>query len=123
MNGWDRPYPKRSMKTFAGEFLNVDLVLKSRADPAAVVRAWDTRVLGQVNKSGGRYWLRVNLTVQPKSPGEAIRRFARLIDALPMPARTIWSQASKEIDIGIQAGFERGSGEWVLEPKRRSHTG
>src|SRR5262245_30057033 len=29
----------------------------------------------------------------------------------------VWAQASKEIDIGIQAGFERRSGEWVLDPK------
>jgi len=29
----------------------------------------------------------------------------------------VWTAASKEIDIGIQAGFERRSGEFVLDPK------
>ena len=29
----------------------------------------------------------------------------------------IWARAAKEFDIGIQAGFERRSGEWLLEPE------
>ena len=97
------------MQRVPGEFLNVDLDLKSRADPAALVKAWARRVLTtRLEKSGGRHWLRFNLTVQPKSPSEAIKRYAKLINELPSPARRIWKHASKELDIGIQAGFERG---------------
>jgi hypothetical protein len=104
------------MQTFPGEFLNVDLDLKSRADPAALVKAWRRRVLTtQHEKSGGRHWVRFNLMVQPKGPADAIKRYARLIKALPSPARRIWTGASKELDIGIQAGFERGASEWVLD--------
>jgi hypothetical protein len=29
----------------------------------------------------------------------------------------MWARAAKEFDIGVQAGFERRSGEWVLEPE------
>ena len=110
-------YPE-SMKRFPGEFLNVDLDLRSRADPAALVQALGSRVLtAHHGRSGGRHWLRFNLSAQPKTPTEAIRRFAKLINALPSSARRIWTAASKEMDIGIQAGFERGSGEWVLDAR------
>jgi hypothetical protein len=104
------------MKTFSAEFLNVDLDLKSRTNPAALVRAWSGHVLTQdVGKSGGRHWLRFNLTFQPKSPSQAILRFAKLTNTLPSTARNVWSRASKEMDIGLQAGSGRGSCEWVLD--------
>ena len=104
------------MKTFPGEFLNVDLDLKSRADPAALIQALGNRVLTvHYGRSASRHWLRFNVSIQPRTPTEAIRSFAKLINALPSPARRIWSAASKEVDIGIQAGSEKGSGEWVLD--------
>jgi hypothetical protein len=105
------------MKTFPAEFLNVDFDIKSRTDPATLVEAWGARVMGDIDRLGRRYWLRLSLFPQPKNPSDAIRRFAKLVRGLSPQARTVWAQASKEIDIGIQAGFERGSGEWVLEPK------
>ena len=52
-----------------------------------------------------------------QTPTEAIRRFAKLINARPSSARRTWTAASKEMDIGIQAGFERSSGEWVLDAR------
>jgi len=42
---------------------------------------------------------------------------AKLVRGLPTRGQTIWTQASKEFDIGIQAGFDHHSGEWVLEPE------
>ena len=105
------------MKTFPAEFLNVDLDIKSKVDPGILVEAWDNQVIPHLDKWGRRHWLRIMLTSQPRNPTEAIRRFAKLVRGLPTRGRTIWTQASKEFDIGIQAGFERRSGEWVLEPE------
>jgi hypothetical protein len=102
------------MRTFPAEFLNVDFDITSKTDPAILVEAWGARVMGRL---GRRYWLRLSLFPQPKNPSDAIRRFAKLVRGLSPQARTVWAQASKEIDIGIQAGFERRSGEWVLDPK------
>jgi hypothetical protein len=108
------PFP---MKTFPAEFLNVDFDIKSKTDPAILVEAWGTRVMADSHRLGRRYWLRLFLFPQPKSPNDAIRRFAKLVRGLSPQARTVWTAASKEIDIGIQAGFDRRSGEWVLDPK------
>ncbi len=106
------------MKTFPAEFLNVDFDIKSNSDPAILMKAWGARaVMGDIDKLGRRYWLRLSLFPQPKNPSDAIRRFAKLVRSLSPQARRVWAQASKEIDIGIQAGFERGSGEWVLDPR------
>jgi hypothetical protein len=107
------------MKTFPAEFLNIDLDIKSHFDPAAIVEAWKNRVVPMhADKHGRQYWLRLSLALQPKSPTDAITRFAKLVRDLPARERSLWAKASsKEFDIGIQAGFERGSGEWVLEPE------
>lgn len=107
------------MKTFPAEFLNIDLDIKSNSDPAVIAKAWENRVVPMhTDKLGRQHWLRLSLGLQPKSPTDAIRRFAKLVRELPPPGRSAWAKASsKEFDIGIQAGFERGSGEWVLEPE------
>jgi hypothetical protein len=107
---------KNALKTFPAEFLNVDLDIKSRVDPRILVEAWGNQVIPHLDKLGRRHWLRMMLASGPESPSDAIRRFAKLVHKLPTRGRTIWTQASKEFDIGIQAGFERRSGEWVLEP-------
>jgi hypothetical protein len=103
--------------TFPAEFINVDLDIKSRSDLSGLVEAWrDRLILNYLDNSRNKHWLRVFLTSEPKSPTEAIRQFARLIRGLPRQARTTWTRAaSKEFDIGIQAGYETRSGEWVLE--------
>jgi hypothetical protein len=106
----------RKVKTFPSEFLNVDLDIRSKVDPGILAEAWDNEVVVHVDKWGRRHWLRMWLTHQPRSPREAILRFAKLVRGLPTRGRIIWTQASKELDIGIQAGFEHRSGEWVLEP-------
>ena len=105
-------------KTFPAEFLNVDLDVKSKADPGSLVEAWHNRVIRMhADRLGRRHWLRLTLARHPKSPTEAIRSFAKLVQRLPRPAAMIWARAAKEFDIGIQAGFERRSGEWLLEPE------
>jgi hypothetical protein len=106
------------MKTFPAEFLNVDLEIKSPVDPGPLVQAWDNQVFQlYADRLGRRHWLRLTLAAQPKSAGEAIRGFAKLVGRLPRPGATIWARAAKEFDIGVQAGFERRAGEWVLQPQ------
>jgi hypothetical protein len=104
------------VKTFPGAFLNVDLDIKSRVDPHVMIDAWNGRMLPQRIPLPGRHWVRLMLATQPKSPADAIRRYAKLVRALPPRARAVWTQASKELDIGVQAGFEHRSAEWVLDP-------
>jgi hypothetical protein len=106
------------MRTFSAEFLNVDLEIKSTVDPGPLVQAWDDQVFQlYADRLGRRHWLRLTLAAQPKSPSDAIRRFAKLVDRLPRQGATIWARAAKEFDIGVQAGFERRAGEWVLQPQ------
>jgi len=108
-----------SMKQFPAEFINVDLDIKSNADPAVFVEAWKHHVIPtHAGKLGRRHWLRLTLSAQPKTPAEAIRRFTKLVRGLSKRDRDLWEKAgSKEFDIGIQAGFEPRSGEWVLDSK------
>lgn len=107
------------MKTTPAEFLNVDLDLKSAAALDALVTAWGSRVIPiHAARTRGRHWMRFMLAGQPKTPAQAILRFCRLVEDLPGPARAVWKNAaSREFDIGIQAGIERRAAEWVLEPK------
>src|SRR5262245_12572196 len=100
------------MKTFPAKFLNVDLDIKSKLDHAVLVKAWrKTCVLQSLpmdtDKAGHRHWLRGMLPVGPRNPTDAIRRYAKLVRGLPEEARIVWDRASKELDIGVQAGFDR----------------
>jgi hypothetical protein len=104
-----------TVKMFPGEFLNVDLDIKARTDPSALISAWERPLGLPVRPIPGRRWLRYG-TLSPKSPADGIRRYARLVRALPPKARAVWAAASKELDIGVQAGFDRRAAEWVLEP-------
>jgi hypothetical protein len=106
------------VKRIPAEFLNVDLDLKSSVDLSPLAKAWSKRVIPiHTGKWGRRYWLRLAVMGQPKTPAEAIAGFSRLVAQLRGPARVVWTRAAKELDIGVQAGFERRSAEWVLDPK------
>jgi hypothetical protein len=107
------------VKIIPAEFLNVDLDLKSIRDPKPLLEAWGHRVMTiHQERIGRRHWLRLMLMTQPKSPDEAIRRFCRLVESLPEAGRAVWdTAASKEFDVGIQAGFNSRASEWVLQPK------
>jgi len=97
--------------------LNVDLDLKSVAEPEPLIKALGRTVLCQrVGKVGRAHWIRLMLSRQPSSPTDAILGFAKLVTKLPDDPRAIWEKAqSKEFDIGIESGFEPFSAEWVLE--------
>ena len=103
-----------TVKMFPSEFINVDLDIKSRSNLDFLVNAWKGGAIRMhTPKLGRQHWLRLELLPQPKSPAEAIRRIGKLVGGLSTRGRTVWRRAqSKEFDIGIQAGFERRSGEW-----------
>jgi hypothetical protein len=98
-------------------FLNVDIDLKSIEDPTSFVQALGSKVLPQsLGKVGRAHWVRLELARQPRSPADAILGFAQLVAKLPPRDRAAWANAaSRELDIGIRAGFEPASAEWVLE--------
>jgi hypothetical protein len=99
------------------EFLNVDIDLKSRMDPDPLIQALGSKILSQrIGKIGRAHWVRLTLARQPTTPGDAILRFAKLVTNLSGKGRSIWANAlSRELDIGIQGGFEPPNAEWVLE--------
>lgn len=112
---------RRSLEDIQSEFLNVDLEVKSRTDTAPLVRAFGKSVMClYVDRIRRRHLLRLMLSPsarQPKSPTNAILGFVRLVEALPPIARRIWSQATKEFDIGFQGGVHPSSAEWVVSDK------
>ena len=106
------------MKKIAAQFLNVDLDLKSSADPSTLVKAWTNRVLSiHLGKNGRRHWVRFELAAQISDPAQVILRFCRLVQRLNHAERVVWNRASsREFDIGLQAGLEWRAAEWVLHP-------
>ena len=114
-----KPERKDHMTKAPTEFLNVDIDLRSVADPTPFIDALGRKVLSQrIGKDGRAHWVRLMLAGQPAGPGDAILQFAKFVAELPPTIRAIWENAvSKEFDIGIQAGFEPSSAEWVLDRK------
>jgi hypothetical protein len=108
------------VKHIAAHFINVDLDLKSIAPLSPLLQAWSGRVsdLSTPKKDGRKYWLRLGLSRMSDDPEGMILEFCRLVRRLRGAARAAWEKASsREFDIGIQAGLERRSAEWVLSRK------
>ena len=108
------------MKPIVAHFISVDLDLKSTASLSPLPEAWSDRVsaLYTPEKDGGKHWLRLGLHSQPSDPERGILEFCRLVRRLRGAARAAWQKASsREFDIGVQAGMERRSAEWVLSRK------
>jgi hypothetical protein len=69
-------------------------------------------------KLGRKHWLALELGPQPPDPESGILEFCRMVRRLRGAARAAWENASsREFDIGIQAGLEHRSAEWVLSRK------
>jgi hypothetical protein len=102
------------------EFLNVDLHLKSVENLEAVCEAFGRAVMVlHRDKVGRNHWLVLELSRSPKTPSEAIRRFAGLGARLRGRAKAAWVASDKELDIGFQGGFEPDSVEWVVGVRLR----
>jgi hypothetical protein len=100
------------------KFANVDIDIKTTSDPALFVQAISRFLLAtHTGKDGRKHWVRFSFT-DPRSPAHAIRRFARVLAKLPKPVQRVWKDAaSREFDIGIEAGNDPKPGEWVLDEK------
>jgi catechol 2,3-dioxygenase-like lactoylglutathione lyase family enzyme len=97
-------------------FLNVDLDLLSTAPLEPLVSAFGKRVV--VLYVGGerrRYEAHLELASLVRTADVAIRRLVDLVESLPRPARRAWNGArSRVFNIGIQAGHEPFSREWLV---------
>jgi hypothetical protein len=101
----------------ASKFLNVDIRIESSRDLSPLVSALDEPCVQQF-KVARRHVAVFSLTPQPPSPTIGVLRFCRLLETLPSRHRRMWRAALvREFDIGIQAGAEPGSVEWVLSGK------
>lgn len=93
------------------EFLNVDLEIESRRRLEPLIEALQrgAMVINE-RREGSCYIAVLELLAQPAGPNEAIRRFARLIERLPAPARRIWDASRRrDFDIGIELGAGRNA--------------
>jgi hypothetical protein len=106
------------LKTIAPDFITVDLDIKSTRDLNPLLDSWGGRVIRtHLGRSGRRHWMRFVLSRPVNDPTRAIFAFDKLVRRLPKPARQTWNVASTESDVGIQAGFEHGAGEWTFAPR------
>jgi hypothetical protein len=92
-------------------FLNVDLDVHG-SGVGNLVRAFGDRVIVlHVRRSEAHF----ELAGQPATLEEAIRRFVRLIRALPSPALDVWRKlAVREFSAGFRLDGELHSGEFSL---------
>jgi hypothetical protein len=97
-------------------FLNVDFDILSTAPLDAMVSAFGKSILTHyVGGERRRYEAHLSLASYPRTADAAIRRFAKLVERLPRPARRIWDEAhSRVFNIGVQAGFEPRSWELLV---------
>jgi hypothetical protein len=97
-------------------FLNVDLDILSAAPLEPLVSAFGKRVvILYVGGERRRYEAHLELTSVSRTADVAIRRLVKLVEGLPQPARRAWNGArSRVFNIGIQAGHEPFSREWLV---------
>ena len=95
-------------------FLNVDLHVESREDPASLAAALSKDLCSQSWKLGRMHHLHGS-AYREGTPSQIILALSVPLKRLRGAARAVWSRASvKEFDIGIEAGFDRRAGEWIV---------
>ena len=87
-------------------FLNVDLDIASSSPLDGLVNAFGKKTLVlHSGKEGRRHAAHLELATSPRNADDAIRRFVRLVEALPRASRLAWSRARvREFNIGVQSG-------------------
>lgn len=98
-------------------FLNVDLDLWSRTSLDPLLAAFGERVIVlRAGRDGRRFRAHLELASEGNSPDLVLRRFVRLVERLPKPARAMWNRASiREFNVGVQAGEGPHSFDFKLE--------
>ena len=100
------------------EFLNVDLDVAAGRDLAPLVQAMLPRVRALNSGRMGRgYFARLELSTQPRTPDEAIRKITHVLVALPPSIRRIWARARvRDLNVGIQSGVTPWHTEYGIGP-------
>jgi hypothetical protein len=99
-------------------FLNVDLDISSREDLASLAAALGPTLIAlHVGRLRRRYWARLELRTQPRTPDAAIRRLIAAIQRLPLRQQACWRRATtRDFNIGIQAAEAPGHTEFPVAP-------
>jgi hypothetical protein len=117
-----RAYYLRLKKQFeppgsATQFLNIDLDLWSKSSLDPLLRAFGRKVvILHAGKDGREYVAHLELASESDNPDLLLRRFVRLVEGLPRPARALWNRARvREFNIGIQSAAKPHSFELHLK--------
>ena len=117
-----RAYYLRLKKQFeppgsSTKFLNIDLDLWSKSSLDPLLHAFGRKVvLLHAGKDGREYRAHLELASESGNPEVVLRRFVRLEQELPRPARALWNRARvREFNIGIQPAAKPHSFELHLK--------
>ena len=117
-----RAYYLRLKKQFeppgaSTQFLNVDLDLWSRSSLDPLIKAFGRKIIAlHMGKDGREYRAHLELASESDNPDVALRRFVKLVEELPRPAKTLWNRARvREFNIGIQSAAKPHSFEMRLK--------
>ncbi|MFL0800734.1 MAG: hypothetical protein K6L80_09825 [Agarilytica sp.] len=89
------------------EFLNVDLDIESSDDLTPLLESFGDSVVVMNHDQGEVNKLSLELAGVAGDPNQLLLEFAKLIEALPVAAKSIWDNCSKkEIDIGFECEGE-----------------
>jgi hypothetical protein len=87
----------------AAEYLNVDLEVRSRSTLTPLVDALSRRLhVLHVGRLGRDHFASFEVIGGSGAPESAVRRFVRVVDALPAAAARHWKQAHDRVfDVGV----------------------
>jgi len=89
------------------EFLNLDLDIESSDDLTSLLDSFGESVVVMSHEQGGVNKLSLELAGVTGDPNNLVLEYAKLIDALPAAAKSIWDNCSKrEMDIGFECEGE-----------------
>lgn len=89
------------------EFLNVDLDIESSDDLASLLECFGDSVVVMNHDQGKVNKLSLELAGVTGDPNHLVLEFAKLIEALPASAKSVWDNCTKkEIDVGFECEGE-----------------
>jgi hypothetical protein len=66
---------------------------------------------------GRGYFARLELSVQPRTPDEAIRKLGLVLKSLPLSIKKLWASARvRDLNVGIQSGAAPWHTEYGIRP-------